>query len=104
MITTHVVVACDKFSRFNGPLPPSCSAEPIEFDHAPTGDALTAALTAAGYVADKDGHHLCPRHADQGERVTVTGDWQEIAPGVLVRAPRAWEITDIEVKQVGTDG
>src|SRR5207302_772930 len=87
VITTHVVATCDKFSRFNGPLPPSCSAEPVEFDHAPTADELAQALTEAGYVT-KDSGHLCPRHADQGERVTVTGDWQEIAPGVLVRAPQ----------------
>lgn len=102
MITTRVTVYCDKFSRAVNPS--TCAADPIEFDHAPADDELAQALTAAGYVTDKVGKHLCPRHADQGERVPVTGDWQELAPGVHVRMPQPWGFAEIEVKQVGNDG
>jgi hypothetical protein len=73
VIATHVRVACERFASAASPSQPTCSAVPIEFDHVPTDDELSLHLTGFGYVTDVDGKHLCLRHADGGERFTVTG-------------------------------
>jgi hypothetical protein len=103
VIATRVRVACERFTS-TASSQPTCSAVPIEFDHVPTDDELSLRLKGFGYVTDADGKHLCLRHADGGERFTVTGEYQEIAPGVLVRMPQSWVVADVEVKRVKTDG
>lgn len=102
MIEVNVRLTCERFSYAGSP--PTCSAQPLVFDHIPAADELARYLAAGGYVTDADGKHLCLRHAEAGERVIVTGEFQEIAPGVLVRMPGSWDMESIEVKRVTVDG
>jgi hypothetical protein len=108
VITTHVVVTCGAFrpAAVRGGGPPTCNADPREFDHVPEGAELVEALAAGGYVTDEDGQHWCPRHAERGTEVIVGAEYQEIAPGVLVRVPFAasWAAAVIEVKRVDAAG
>lgn len=104
MIDTRVTVFCEDYPAFAGNS--DCVLdERLHFDHVPDAAELAEALKAAGYVVDAGGKHRCPRHADRGLKVQIGRDYQEIAPGVLVRLPGLVPVfSTIEVKRVSTDG
>lgn len=100
MILTNVSVYCENQVGLQS----ECVwSDQLSFDHVPTPEELAAALEEAGYITDDDGKHWCSRHADRGLKVTVGPDYQEIAPGVLVRASRFGGPLVIEVKRESAD-
>jgi hypothetical protein len=87
----QITIRCEKVIHFGSDCAPPIGGGWTTYDlNSPAPDSFPGEFERYGWV-ERDGKHYCQRHNPDliGEKVTISRDYVEVAPGVRVRWPGA---------------